>query len=303
MSNFEEKFTDGNYIFRYRKASNNDILALEKNRLYFSTPQNFNDPYDNRIYADTKKIKNNVRNNIEGNMDQYLEDFRLIDPIAGSIAYALWNSNQGKGMITGFQSHVGETVNLVKESVRANAKVICFSEVYNAMLMWSHYANDHKGFLLVFSKKQIKEAECFSLEGVEIANKVRLEKVDYVTEQMDLSEDVEDYVRYEMMPTMGDVEKRNGKIGQTKLRMFVSQKSKEWEEEREWRLMPRTIDLQEPSPLGFIKCVPAALVLGTYCDKKDSERIIAIAKNTGIPMFRMVLDDSDPTFKLKVIDI
>jgi len=32
--------------------------------------------------------------------------------------------------------------------------------------MWSHYANDHKGFLLVYDKNDIEKAECFALDEV-----------------------------------------------------------------------------------------------------------------------------------------
>ena len=45
----KEKFE--NCLFRYRKLNDADreknIDALKNNRLYFSTPVNFNDPYDN----------------------------------------------------------------------------------------------------------------------------------------------------------------------------------------------------------------------------------------------------------------
>ena len=55
----KEKFE--NCLFRYRKLNDADreknIDALKNNRLYFSTPVNFNDPYDNRMYVDKDKIE------------------------------------------------------------------------------------------------------------------------------------------------------------------------------------------------------------------------------------------------------
>ena len=65
-----------------------------------------------------------------------------------------------------------------------NVKIICFSEVYDSMLMWSHYADNHKGFLLAYDINDLKNSKRFTVEEMSIDKKIRLEKVDYVTKQI-----------------------------------------------------------------------------------------------------------------------
>ena len=43
---------DYNTLVRYRTISENNLNALKEDRLYYSTPANFNDPYDTLLYAD-----------------------------------------------------------------------------------------------------------------------------------------------------------------------------------------------------------------------------------------------------------
>lgn len=47
-------------LFRYRSILDNNIDALEKGRLFFSTPSKFNDPYDTLIYANREEILNSL---------------------------------------------------------------------------------------------------------------------------------------------------------------------------------------------------------------------------------------------------
>lgn len=170
------------------------------------------------------------------------------------------------------------------------------------MLMWSHYADNHKGFLLVYEDKDIKSSKRFTVQEEITEKKAYLGKVSYVENQLDLSDYIENYVRYNMMPNMSDVKTEDVYIPPAKLREFVLQKSVEWKYEQEWRLIPRIIDLEQESPLGYIECKPRAIILGTHCSKEHTEIINGIAKELDIFVYRMYLDECSSAFKLKVGD-
>lgn len=299
---FEQQFNINNCLFRYRTIDDNNISALENNKLYFSTPNNFNDPYDNLIFASLKKIFSDVMGNIYSGMDDYLEKLKSENPEAAFYGHKYWNGSNRDGTIDIFFKQICVAVDLIKKSVRNNVKIICFSEVYNSMLMWSHYADNHKGFLLVYEKADIKNAKRCMENDVTIERKIHLDKVEYVTEQIDLSEDIEEYVRNNMMPNMGDVVLDERNIPQYKLRKLMLQKSHEWAYEKEWRLIPRTIDLQVQCPLEYISCIPSAIILGARCSNINTEKMINIAKKNRIPIFRMYLSEFEPTFELQVGD-
>lgn len=90
-----EKYLE-NCLFRYRKLNNDSVKnmeALKKNRLYFSTPTNFNDPYDNRIYVDKDKIEFVIRENWE-HMDDFLNRLQESNPMVAHFGRSLWISDK-----------------------------------------------------------------------------------------------------------------------------------------------------------------------------------------------------------------
>ena len=45
-----------NSVFRYRSCTKNTVDAFKKDRLYFSTPRHFNDPFDAVIHVNGDKL-------------------------------------------------------------------------------------------------------------------------------------------------------------------------------------------------------------------------------------------------------
>lgn len=291
-----------NCLFRYRSVNENNLSALQKNRLYFSTPKHFNDPYDNLIYADLRKILSHINHNLYYGMDGYLEKLKKRDPLMAFLGYEFWKESNREKVVRDYMEMVCNAVDTIKKSIRNNVKIICFSEVYNSMLMWSHYAENHTGFSLMYDINDLKKANCYTLNEEQLDKRIRLEKVKYVEEQIDLSDDIEDYVRYNMMPNLGDVEMKDGSIPQYKLRESILQKSVEWQYEKEWRMIPWFITLEQQSLLGYIECKPKGIILGTHCNEEDSNKMISIAKKIGIPIYRMFLSEFSPAFKLEIGD-
>lgn len=299
MDSISENVFD-NCIFRYRSVTENNMDALRSGRLYFSTPDNFNDPYDNLMYANLGQICSDICGNLEYRMDGYLEEAKQHFPYESFITYNFWNGPRKEELV---KQHLGlflTYVEEIKENIRKNVKIICFSEKFDSILMWSHYADYHKGYLLVYDKEELRSSQKYTKNGILSEKKTRLEKVEYVTEKLDLTEAVENYVRYEILPNMGDIEKQDGKIAVTKLREFVIQKAKEWEYEKEWRLIPRIISLEEESELCYIVCKPKGIILGAKCSEENRKLIIDIAEENDIPVYRMLLNDFSSKYGLEI---
>ena len=178
-------------LVRFRTISSNNLEALQNDRLYYSTPNNFNDPYDTLIYANYLQILQDVSHNLEIGMDSYLEQLKDKDiPNAKNIAgigYAMWNGSNKDEFLDGFFQKICEAVKTVKETLRRNVRIICFSEEYLSMLMWSHYADNHKGFAIVYDKNDIEKAKNYTESGEPIRKKSILRQVTYAEEQTDLT--------------------------------------------------------------------------------------------------------------------
>ena len=57
-------FLKDNTLTRYRSCDLKNIENLKNDRLYYSTPANFNDPYDTLLYANYFEILGNVSQNL-----------------------------------------------------------------------------------------------------------------------------------------------------------------------------------------------------------------------------------------------
>lgn len=70
-------------VYRYREVNDDNINAFLSDKLYFSTPRNFNAPYDRLIYYDNKKLFNKATEGIKETtpeaIEKYLTDTEFAD--------------------------------------------------------------------------------------------------------------------------------------------------------------------------------------------------------------------------------
>jgi len=107
------------FLYKYRAFDEHSLDALSNHSLWFSFPDSFNDPFEGRI-----RISAEMANSI-------------LEPVG-------MNSQEG---IEQFLSECDEK--LINPLRKKNA-VCCLSGVPDQILLWSHYAESHKGFCLEF---------------------------------------------------------------------------------------------------------------------------------------------------------
>ena len=291
-----------NILVRFRSISSNNLDAFKDDRLYYSTPNNFNDPYDTLIYANYRRIIQDVSHNLEIGMDSYLDKLKDKDipnaKIFAGFGYAMWNGSKKEEFLNSFYQQIYEAIKMLKEALRKNVKIICFSEEYLSMLMWSHYADNHKGFAIIYDKNDIENAENHTNSGELIRKKSILRQVTYAQKQTDLTLEIEDYVRAYRMPNLGDVAPPIPNLSQDKLRRMITEKSPDWSYEKEWRIIPRHISLEHESNLGYMLIKPKGIILGSMCLKEDQRQIIDICDKKEIPVFKSELNYWEPGYKL-----
>lgn len=110
-------------LFKYRSLSSiNTYKIFVNKKLYFSTPKDFNDPFDCKINAVIS--------------DE--DDFAL------SLEKYVPNEDVMPAIENGY--NINDTIGKV-----VNRKgICCFSKKKDSILMWSHYADSHRGICLEF---------------------------------------------------------------------------------------------------------------------------------------------------------
>jgi hypothetical protein len=129
-------------LYKYQPLNQYSLINLIKRQLYFSKPENFNDPYD----CDPP-VKIATSHRTEKNKKALYDLIRssIADKLSFDTKY-LTKEKPNKR----FTREFIDSPNSIREQIRAKVGVTCFSEKVDDILLWSYYADMHKGFCLEF---------------------------------------------------------------------------------------------------------------------------------------------------------
>lgn len=132
----------------------------------------------------------------------------------------------------------------VSEMVKKNSKIVCFSENKESILMWSHYANSHKGFCIEYQLPKIvnkNERWAEQLEPWETSCLMHLMQVAYFSERPDCTKHACELIENEITFDDSFPLYKYGYLA----------KSLDWQYEKEWRFIypPIKKDRESEYPL------------------------------------------------------
>lgn len=209
-------------IFKYEAFSTQSIENLKAHRVYFSSPKNFNDPYDCAVNPIVSVPSEDEVEEIR----QYYIDKPTTSEEARRIFEAM-PAEEFQKMIhragtDGMASAVDRFLN--------ERGVSCFAERHDDLLMWGHYGGRYKGFCLEFSTSHMPFLEA---QQVTYTNKIPQTSI---------------------KPFLTG-------LGKGKVQDFFTIKSESWAYEREWRVFHQqagTFYHYEPESLTGIYFGPLA---------------------------------------------
>lgn len=152
------------------------------------------------------------------------------------------------------------------EIERKKVNVCCFTTRNDSMLMWSHYADHHKGVCVEYD---------FSYD---FGLRERIQPVQYCDTQYDITS--------RLLP---DFNPMNISLG-----TYISAltKAKDWQYEDEWRLIKNNGRTKHPMPL------PKVIYLGTRFSQNEislQEKLFELANTLKIPTIQMKIHNSQYT--------
>jgi Protein of unknown function (DUF2971) len=274
-------------VFKYREIDDKgySLQNLEKDCVWVCSPTAYNDPYDSSLSISIDVllkgvvrdgVKNITENELAGQIDsaklsQILESdnpglalqelFMVKDGLSeeDQAAYRQWLT---------VQMEVFERLAAAKlpESHKKSLKICSFSETPDSITMWSHYANQHKGFCIEYSVEDLPPTDMF----VRI-----LFPVVY-------SERLFDATRY-FQAAIRDRKKFNILFPA----LAALYKSPEWSYEKEWRLVIPGNLVKQASAWRVPK--PKAVYLGSRMPEAKRAKVLEICRRKDIVVFQMSL--------------
>ena len=285
-----------NLLFRYRGGDENAIGAFDDDRLYFSSPDYFNDPFDSLAYVNKEKLIKSIAFDIDNRMREHILMVvdQLYSPVTSYNKSQIYEISKNVEFREIFFRDVLEKTEYLKGEITRNCKVICFSENCLSNLMWAHYANYHKGFVLGYAQDDIFEAKIFDENNMIVKKEKVLKKIKYSNYMVDTYN-----FAYKVLPIGGEIELDANCILQT----MLTTKMSEWSYEQEWRVcsLPNNIYIMDPA--HYISIVPQCVIFGARMSKLDREKLLKLAKKKKLDVFDVGCDSSGNQYKLKLSSV
>ena len=145
-------------LYRYRSINSKDLSrTFTHYELYFASPTQFNDPFDcNPPFSTTDYNKDDLLCHYRKaykNFFPELDNSVLETEIKKKVDSVIKNNTLASSIAKPF----------METCLEENSKlgVLCFSEDCNNILLWSHYADSHRGLVLEFDKLLIESENAF----------------------------------------------------------------------------------------------------------------------------------------------
>jgi len=303
----KERIVYPEYLYRYRPVTVSTIDALQRNRLYYSNANYYDDPFDTLINIKFDQFNRNAIEFFSKHLNP--EDIRAFgkglkineDDIYGAIS--LINKLEVDKLILKIDEYLRDnTQALLKENLWS----VCFSERGDNEVLWLKYADRYKGFCVIYDMKNTEKLLCGKQSKCQncVVNKygVALYPIYYSDESYDatqyalnlalayiakkhLSEDIANVI-IKGLP--------NGLWEQERIALI---KSKCHEYDLEWRCLLRG----QSSGKVMQEWIPNGVILGLKMDDNEREIVIRSAKMAGIEhIYELIISDN---YKLCVREI
>lgn len=268
-------------LFRFRSVTENSLTSLQENKVYFSSANHYDDPFDTYLRVDISKLISELKNTIEKTPISY-EFFHILVPNCSKEQFI-----RAQNKVQSPESFSKSAIAL-REYLQNNLYSICFCEDVQNEVVWLKYAENHKGFVIEYSIND----ELLKNVWNEYY-KANLFPVYYSTDGYDASDYFNCKVAYAALgnnnTSLLDSFMKGDKICWESIKISTIKK-KCHEEDKEWRLVPLdTLEKRE-----FVTWQPQSITIGLRTPEYKKQLIISAAKIAGISEFyQMIIDEHD----------
>lgn len=277
-------------LYRYRPISSKSLEALRTNKLYFSTANYYDDPFDTFLNIDIEAIKNvfssafHTRESTAAvvNIVKSLSEGILTEEQQNQITEENVTKAVSQGLIKSFLNFVLVLRNEVKKGVWA----VCFSENGFNEVLWLKYADQYKGFVQIYDLEKDENFLC-GKQG-KCAN-CGIKNFGTPLYPIYYSDTPYDATNFAKIITLNKIQEQAGKPIPPQLYEEIG--AGLWEQERttlikkechkydeEWRMITGC----RMKPPVMMEWIPSGIILGLRMDTAEENLVISMAKEAGI---------------------
>jgi len=298
-------------LFHFRAFNEFSIDAFWKDYIYHSTPKKFNDPHDCLVFVDKPLLVNVFKQYLmpqnSGNVvNQYLHSDILKEFLPKIKKIVNVPNITSKDLHSIVEASPNILYNIEEETIKLTEniekkmynyyktypKIACFSENIESTLMWSHYANSHKGFALEYDFT--KEQKCLVCkETCRDFAYISLYPVIYTDTRYNATDLAVSLVLNEYLTNFGiDNHTIPDELAYIKTNIY---KGMDWKYEKEWRTF---LIYDRNTEREAITIKPKAIYLGANISPVHQDILIGYAKIKEMEIYKMKVDIYSDEFKL-----
>lgn len=240
------------FLYKYYRDQSLNLDSVMSNKMWYSAPCNFNDAFDCDVAINEQAIFKSLLPTVPG----------------GKII------REGSSVWLQLKSGLHKQITLLRrifEDQKVSMGIACLSEVPDSILMWSHYANNHRGF-------------CVSYNLLALNQKLQFSAVPVLYTQ--------DRV------CLHSISLDQDKLSKETMSLFIksiTSKSTDWSYEKEWRIIrdeaacgPKWNDKNKGALLDTIP--PSSIILGCCASDELTSALMQHCQNHKIPLYKMEKD-------------
>jgi len=258
-----ENVVEPNVLYKYCAFNEYTDKIFTHNKVYFSSPDEFNDPFDSKPQL-TYDGTMTERKRYLWKLYQKKYPTRSKKEILTDVEMEI--TTKGRDRIV-----LEDAVAKARELLRKKLGICCFTEIRDNILMWAHYAKQHTGFCLEFDVNN----EFFRLV-------MRAIKVEY-----EVTLPIINVLQLDTYP--------RGELGE---KLLI--KANDWRYEKEWRIVDTE---KGPGIQNFPADTLSGVILGCRISEKNRQDVFRWCRKRKHPPALYQASEKQKEFGLDIVKI
>ena len=278
------------FLYRYRSVSSKSLEALRTNKLYFSTANYYDDPFDTFLHIDINEIRNVFSGVFQTpeRIGAVLAVFKLLfdgiftEEQKNQITVENVTKALSQGLLDSFLNFALALRNEVKKDIWS----VCFSENGFNEVLWLKYADQYRGFVQIYDLENSENLLCGRQEKCAACGIRQYGTLLFPVYYSNTPYDATNYTKYVMLHKMEEQ-------ARTPLppQLYEMLGPGFWERERitlikkechhydeEWRMIVPCL----MKPPVMREWIPSGIILGLRMNPEEANLVISMAKEAGI---------------------
>lgn len=257
--------SDKRRIYKYLGTSG--IEALQTGLLKFSPPSDFNDPFEMQPFVVNVASEAHMEKDFAERFESLTEErYRNLPQVVREAAtfsqYRIWAESKRPEMLMNLKHLLISSAPVMRQqflaTINSTIGVFCMTAAHDSLLMWAHYADKHRGFVIEFNREHA------------FFNRKRGPNDEF----------------NQLLPVFYSQTRPNDFLVNMDVTSVFLTKSKDWSYEQEWRILcplsARTEHRNGMYLYGFPPECVTGVILGCKIAEPDEKALIEVLKADGL---------------------